>query len=817
MTTRRRGLGPSLFTLWRAETFLRDVRHGVRGLLKQPGFTLVVIVLLAVGIGANVAMFSAFYQALIRPLPYRQPENLVLGRTTFSGNLNPDMSAYDFFDYREQNRVFESVGAIYTAAKDLTITGGDQPERVSSVLVSWDLFPTLGVRPVAGRNFTSAEEELGGRNVVMISGGYWHRRFGASPDAVGSTVIVDGAPQTIVGVMPRGFQFLHDVDLWMPMRRDGPSADSRGWHNWFMVGRLRPGVTIERARADIDVIAAQLARQYPETNTNKGVLLTALHRALAEDYRAVMVFLMAAVGLVLLVACGNVASLLLARGATRRSELCMRAALGASSGRLVRQLLTESLVTAIAGGILGTVLAVYLQGLILYFVPAGVPEMDRLAVSWPMLAFALGVSVATGVLFGILPAIEVTRLNIAANVASRARTTDRHGGVFQSSLVVTQVALSLTLLIGSSVLLKSFANLRAVKPGFDPAHLLTTEIQISSSKYPEEPQRIGFFSALLEDLRQIPGVSDVAIVNNLPIRNPGNNHTTYRVDRPPPAPEDRIGAFWRTVLPGYFGAMGIPLVRGRGIEPSDMTDAPRTVVINETMARALFPNDDPLGKRISISFREGDYEIVGVVGDVRLTGTRYTPRWAVYASYAQGPTLTMRVAIRTAAEPASLAGAVRNAVWNRDRDIAIPDLESMEAIIARTVSSDKVVAFSATLFAVVAMLLAMLGLYGLLAYYVNCRNREIGIKMALGADPGHVVRPILRRGFSLVSIGIVLGIVGSLGMARLLRALLFGVTPTDTTAFVVASVFLAVTAFVACLLPALRALRVDPVTALAAQ
>jgi len=552
-------------------SILQDAHFAVRGLLRQPGFTYAVIVLLAVGIGANVAMFSALDRALLRPLPYGESESLVLGRATFDGNMNPDMSAYDFFDYRERNEVFESVGAILSGPiANLTITGGDEPEQASSVFVSWDLFPTLGIPTVAGRHFTSAEGEPGGPNVVMISGGYWLRRFGGSPDAVGSTILTDGTAQTIVGVMPPDFEFLHDVDVWIPMRRDGPRAGSRGWHNWLMVARLRSGVSIERAQADVDLISAQLAAEYPESNRDKALLLTELHSAIAEDYQTTVILLMTAVGLVLLIACGNVASLLLARGATRRSELCVRAALGASSHRLVRQLLTESVVISIAGGALGTALATGFQKLIRQVMHVDVPGMEVLGLSWSMLAFALVVSTATGLLFGVLPAVQAAHVNIVDNVKSGSRTTDARGQRFQSGLVVAQVAVSVILLVGSGLLLKSFATLRAVDPGFDTEKLLTTEVRLASDKYPHEAQRIDFFSTLIDHLRAIPGVTDVAAVNQLPIRDPGNNVAVYAADRPPPDPNDRVPAFRRTVFPGYFDAMGIPLLFGRDIQASDI-------------------------------------------------------------------------------------------------------------------------------------------------------------------------------------------------------------------------------------------------------
>jgi predicted permease len=434
-----------------------------------------------------------------------------------------------------------------------------------------------------------------------------------------------------------------------------------------------------------------------------------------------------------------------------------------------------------------------------------------------MLGFALAVSTATGLLFGVLPAVRAARTRIAGNLGSGMRTTDSRGQRIQSCLVVAQVAVSVMLLIGSGLLLRSFVTLRAVKPGFDTENLLTTEIQIAANKYPDESGRISFFTSLLEDLRAIPGVSAVAIVNQLPIINPGNNPFAYRADRPLPDPSERRGVYWRTVLPGYFGAMGIPLLRGRGIEPSDRGDSPPVLVINEAMAQRLFPDEDPLGKPVAVFQRDAVYEIVGVVDNVRMEGTRYTPRMAMYASYFQHPSLTMRIGIRSAIEPVSLAAQVRDVVWSLDRDIPVSGLIAMDEIIARSVSNDKVVAIAVALFAATAVLLAALGLYGMLAYYVNRRNRDIGIQVALGADAGNVIKPILSRGLSLVAVGLLLGLVGALGSARILQSLLFNVAPTDAATFTFVCLFFSAVSLVACLLPALRALKVDPVTVLAVQ
>jgi predicted permease len=751
-------------------------------------------------------------------LPYTDPDHLVLGRATFSGNLNPLMSAYDYFDYHERNEVFESLGSILFGAFDATITGGDEPERIAGTFVSWDLFPTLGIPAQKGRHFSAEEGDPEGPNVVMISGGYWQRRFGEAPDIVGQTIVVNGSSQTIVGVMPAEFEFFYDVDLWVPMRRDGPMAGARRWHNWFLVGRLRPGVAIQQAQADVDVISAQLAAEYPETNRDKALLLTNLHEAMVEDHRNSVLLLMAAVGLVLLIACGNVASLLLARGSVRRSEMSIRAALGASAPRLVRQLLTESVVTAATAGIVGTVLAIWLQKLILRFMPMDLPGMSELGISGSMLAFALVLSVTTGLLFGILPALRGARGNVIEDIKSSARTTDSVGSRFRSGLVIAQVAVSVILLIGSGLLIRSFASLKRVNPGFETQHLLTAEIRLTQDKYYEGDQRIQFYTKLNEELRAIPGVIDVGLINQLPVRNPGNNIYVYAADRPPLDRNDRSIAYTRTVFPGYFDAMGIPLMRGRGIDRSDVAESPPILVINETMAQTLFPDENPIGRQVVVDVGEDvTFDVVGVVGDVRISGPRYNPRLAMYGSYFQRPLSTMRVAIRTATEPSSIGRAVRTTVWNQDRDIPVDQLSTMDDLIARSVSRDKVMALSLAMFATVAMSLAAVGLYGVLAYYVSRRAREIGIRVALGAGARDIIRLVLRRGVALVALGIAVGLVGAFWVTRLIQQMLFTIEPTDPATFATVSLFFALVGLIACLIPAWRALRVDPLTALQAE
>jgi putative ABC transport system permease protein len=799
-------------------TFLQDVRYALRNLAKSPGFSVLVVLILAVGIGANVAMFSTMNQALVRPLPYAEPDHLVFGRATFSDRLNPLASAYDYYDYRERNNVFESLSTVLFSTIDMTVTGGDEPERVAGTYTSWELFRTLGVNPESGRHFTAGEGEPGGPDVVMISNGYWQRRFGGSHEAAGQTLTVNGTSQIIVGVMPADFHFMHRADIWLPMRRDGPMADARRWHNWLLVGRLKPNIGLERAQADVDVISAQLASEYPETNRDKALLLTNLHDSLVEEYRTSLFLLMAAVGLVLLIACGNVAGLLLARGSARSSEMSIRAALGASVQRLMRQLLTESVVTAGAAGILGIALAVGFQKLILQFLPMDLPGMGELGVSGSMLSFAVVLSTATGLVFGILPALRATRLNVVENIKSGARATDSGGSRFRSSLVVIQVAISVVLLIGSGLLIRSFSSLRSVHPGFEANGLLTAEIRLTQAEYSEPEDRINFYATLMADVGAIPGVTSAGLINQLPIRDPGNNIYVHAADDPPADRNDRDVAYRRAVYPGYFDAMGIPLLRGRVVERSDIGESPPILVINETMARTLFPNQDPLGRQVVVDLGEDvSFEVVGVVGDVRMNAPRYNPDLAMYGSYFQQPYYRMRIAVRTATDPASIAPELRNAVWSQDRDIPVAELSTMSELIARSVADDRIMAISLSLFAAVAMSLAAIGLYGVLAYYVSKRIHEIGIRVALGAGTRDIVGLVMNRGLRLVATGIVLGLVGAFWSTRLIQQMLFGVEPTDLTTFTAVSVCFAVVAVIACLVPAWRALRVDPLLALQAE
>jgi predicted permease len=792
-----------------------NIRFAVRSLRKAPGFTLIVLFVLAVGLGANVAMFSIMSGTLFEPLPYPEPDRLVLGRATFSGNINPQASAQDYWDYRDQSRSFESLGAVLGFTRSYTVTGGETPERVTGSLVSVNLFPTLGISPQIGRPFSADEGLEGGPNVALISHGYWQRRFGAERSAAGQSIIIDGDSYTVIGVLPAGFRFLYDVDVWFPMQPGRDWTGARRWHNWLVVGRLAPGVTVQQAQSEVDVISARLEAEYPDSNANKALLLTELHEALVEGSRAGLLMLMGAVGLVLLIVCGNVASLMLARGTARRGEMAVRSALGASSRTLTRQLLTESLVLAVPAGVLGTLLAIWWRGLFVNLVDTNAAGAVTPPLSATVLGFALVVTVASGVLAGIVPALRAGREDLASEMKSGPRLTDSGGARLRSGLVVAQVAISVVLLICAGLLMRTLASLQGVDPGFNPDRLLTAEIRLPLAEYGEPERVFQFYTSLAENVRAIPGVRSVGLINQLPIRDPGNNIYVYAADNPPTDPSQSQVAFQRVILPGYFEAMEIPLVAGRGIQESDRSGSTPALVINQVMADSLFPGRDPIGGQVVVDVGElVTFDVVGVVRNVHLTALDANPRLAMYGSYFQRPRLTMRLAIRTLGEPESVVGQLRDAVWSQDRNIPLADVASMDDVLSGSLFGYRTLMTSLGAFAGLALLLASMGLYGVLAYNVARRFHEIGIRVALGASGSRIVRLVVSHGVGLAIAGIAVGLLGAFGVTRFLESFLFGIEALDPATFVIVSLFFALVSILASLLPARRALRVDPLIAL---
>ena len=801
------------------ETLGQDLRYGFRMLRRSPGFTAVAVLTLALGIGGNTAMFSIIHAALLKPLPFQDPGRLVLASATEDGTPNPMASAPNYYDYRDQADRFDALSATLAFAPKTTVTGGAEPERVGFAYVSEDLFRTLGVEPAVGRWFTREEGKRGAPDVVMVSMRLAQRRFGSPRNAVGGTLTVDGRPYTVVGVMPATFRFVNDVDVWAPMRRGEAWAGApRQFHNWLIVGRLKPGVSMESAQQQADVISKRLEQQYPASNTGEALRLDPLQAALVGPQTPRLLVLMAAVGFVLLIASANVAGLLLARGSARRLELAMRAALGASRARIAGQLLTESAMLALLSGVLGVALAFWLTRFLPLVTGLSDPGSTPKGLDWPVLLFALALSLVTGVLFGVAPALRASALPLAQDLAPGARTTAPKGGTsLRGALVVFQVAVSLVLLVGAGLLMRSFAHLATTDPGFEVQHLLTGEIQLLPTDFPDGNKRIQFFDGVRDDLAAVPGVRAVGFISHLPIRDPLSNYPVWDTDHPPASPGEQRMAHKRLVLPGYFDALRIPFLAGRDFGKGDRENAPLTMVINELMAKTLFADRNPLGQRVSVDLgrpQPTTFEVVGVVGNARIGFVGDTAPMTMYLSYYQFPDMTLRLALRTSQDARSAAQIVRRCVWTRNHDTPVENLVSMEEIIGESLAPQQVTAVTLALFAAVALLLASIGLYGVLAYSVSQRTHEIGVRMALGAKPSDVLRLVMKHGIVLALMGVGIGLIGAVSLTRFLAGLLFGVTATDAVTFLGVSVLLTGVAMLASYIPARRATHVDPMVAL---
>jgi putative ABC transport system permease protein len=773
-----------------------DVRYGIRTLSRTPGFTLVALITLALGIGATTAMFSVLDAALRRSLPFREADRLVLGRATFSGNVNPWASFPDYMDYRDQSESLESLATIGGGNFLVTITGLGEPEQARITSVTNNLFSTLGVVPHLGSSC-------------------W---FGGSPDALGQSLSVNGNPMTVVGVLPAGFRFLYDADLWVPPWPGNSNPITRRYHNWLLVGRLAPGVSLETAQAEIDVISAQLEEAYPDSNRRKALQLDPLGAAMVEGYRQSLLLLTGAIVLVLLIACGNVANLFLARGSTRTSELAVRAALGASGSRIARQLLVECTILALVAGAIGVVLAVWFQRLILGFVSMDLLGIEELGLSSTMLGIAVVLSLLTVLLFGVLPSLTVARTDPAESLKHGSRRVTSGSGIrYRSGLVVLQVALSLILLVGSGLLIRSFARLRGVDPGFRVKNLLTATVSLPSDDYQEANQQIQFFESLRERIEALPGVETVGMINQLPILQPWGNVAIWAPERPPETNNDAPWADRRIILPGYFSTMGIPLLEGRVIEATDVAGSTPVIVLSRTTAERVFPEWGAVGRQVAVDIggdEPGLFEVVGVVEDHQLSSLAGAPRPAMFFPYAQRPASTLRLAVGTAVNPKSLIRPIQERIWQLDSDIVLSDARPMEDALSNSLADTRAITTVLGMFAVVALGLAALGLYGVLAFFVTQRLQEIGIRVALGASAGNVLRLVISRGMILVGVGLFLGRAGAIGATRLVEGMLFQTEATDPATFmVVTGCFLAV-ALGACMLPAWRALRVDPLDVL---
>lgn len=815
----------------------QDLRYGVRMLLKNPGITFVVILALALGIGANTAIFSVVDAVLLRPLPYPESDRLVFLNETSKSMDEISVSYPNFTDWRNQNQVFEKIGVYNRSSYNLTGVG--EAERIVTGQMSADLFAALRVNPALGRLFTNDEDKPGGEPVVVLSYPLWQRRFGGQTSVLNQPLTLNGKSYTVIGIMPAGFQFPTRVEMWVPVGQlsGEPSWQQRGNHpGLYGVARLKPGVTFAQAKAEMTNIATNLEKQYQDSNAGNGIGVRPLLEIFTSDIKRALWVLFAAVAFVLLIACANIANLLLARAQSRQKEMAIRAAMGAGRWRIARQLLTESVVLALIGGTLGILFARWGIALILYISPDAIPRAKEISLDWRVLAFTIGLSFVTGILFGLVPALQAGVVDVHETLKETGRgTSGKHW--LRSSLVIAEVAATLVLLVGAGLMIRSFYRLQKVNPGFSYDHLTSFSVALPRKKYANNEQREQFYNRLLENLRGLPGVEATAAASGLPLGNNGWQ-TSFTVDGQPPPPREQTPLMEAClVTPDYFRAMNIPLRSGRyfndhddrsaliGKDLSKLSETEReiaalnTIVIDEEFARRYWPNEDPVGKRIRLG-NDTDpstpvLTIVGVVGRVKMEGLATdSKRVQGYFPYAQIPSNGMTVILKAAGDPNQLIGAVRQQVKQIDPDQPIYGIKSMDDIRAESVAPERLNLTLLSLFAGIALVLAIVGIYGVMSYTVTQRTHEIGIRMAIGAQPRDVFQMVIRQGMMLALIGVVCGLVGAFGLTRLMASMLFGVEPTDPATFAAIAVLLTGVALIACYVPGRRATKVDPVVSL---
>ena len=799
------------------ETLLKDISYGIRNLIKRPGFFAVAVITLALGIGANSAIFNTVNAVLLRPLSFPESENIVLleGINPAQGITDSNMSVPDILDWQTQNKSFEQIAGFLGGG--VLLTSNEETERVLAAGVTGDFFTLMRTNAALGRTLQPDDARKGYDNVAVLSYGLWQKRFGGDPKVIGTKVMISGDNTTIVGVMPNGFEFPQQAQLWWPFPLEASERRDNRYVN--VIARLKPGVSVEQARVDLDTINQRLSQSYVETNTGWSTRVTNLREQLVSGMRTSLLVLLGAVAMVLLIACANVANLLLARASARQKEIAVRTALGASRLRIIRQLLTESLLLSIIGGVFGFGLSVWLTRLLVAVSPANTPRFEEIGIDSRVFLFTLGITLLTGLVFGVAPALQTSRLDLNENLKESGRRGsggERHNRL-GSLLIVSEVALSFMLLVGAGLLVKSFMRLRDVSPGFNANNVLTMRMGLMPGKYKQGEPRAQVFRQAVEKIKAVPGVEAVGGVLSMPLGGDTFNvGRSYIREGRPFTPEESANATYLVITPEYFRALQIPLAGGREFTDQDNDQTTKVVIVNQTMARQLWPGESPIGKRITI-WRDEKFprEIVGVAGDTKasLNTEAGSQMYVPYAQDANWGSLTLAVRTTTS-DPASLAPAVRNEIRSLDKSLPVYNVKTMDDVLAASVADRRTSMLLFTTFAVVAMLLAMIGIYGVTAYYVTQRTHEIGIRMALGAQLRDVMRLVLKRGLTLALIGVVVGVAGALALTRLLSTLLFGVTAIDLATFATVSLGLIAVAIFACYIPARRATKVDPLVAL---
>ena len=800
------------------DSIIKDIRYGIRSLLKRPGFTAIALVALALGIGANTAIFSLVNAVVLQPLPYQDPDQLVWAWGNFrNGGNRASVAPLDYLDFRSQNKTFEQFAASVGVPANITGSGG--PERLIALGVTGNYFDVFGVRPALGRGFSIENEKPGQDQVTVLSHALWQRRFAGDSQIIGNSVVIDNKPYQVIGVMPAGLRLPQEAELWVPLNFDADPTMMKQRKGHFLrpVGKLKPGVSLAQAQADTDHIAAQLEQQFPDTNTGKNLRLVSLREQLTGDSSTLVFILFGAVGFVLLIACANVANLSLVRAASRQKEIALRTALGASRSRIVRQVITESLLLSIIGGALGALLAVWGVELLVSLSAENLPPMVTVKIDTTVLAFTLVISLATGLLFGLAPALRTSKVDLIDSLKEGTRGAE---GTLRNRtrrlLVVFESAVAVMLLIGAGLLVRSLIALQSVDPGFDADNVLTLKIELPQQKYDWSPAAPGdkpanFFQQLESRVASLPGVESVGLITQLPLSGQATDITFTVEGRPPVSPDQALSADWRQVNGNYFSALRIPLLRGRNFSEQEVRQSGNVVVVSQAFVANAFPNEEPLGKRIVTMFG-GVYEIIGVVGDIRHSSLANQPFATFYF-----PTRNwgwMNVVIRTQGDPLSIVGAVRNEVHALDPDLPIAGVKRMSDWVHSSVAAPRYRTTLLALFAALAMILAATGIYGVMSYSVAQRTHEIGVRMALGARRFDVLKMVVRQGMILTFVGVVLGLAGAFALTRVMASLLFQVTATDPITFGAVALLLTAVAFIACYVPARRATKVDPLVAL---
>jgi putative ABC transport system permease protein len=797
------------------EDLWQDSRFSLRSLLKRPGFTAIALLALALGIGANTAIFSLVNAVILQPLPYRDPDRLISVYGTRNRSTQGSVGPTDFLDYRSQNKTFEQFAASGSMMLPMNLTGSGEPERLNASIITGNYFDTFGVRPALGRGFSLENEKTGQDHVTVLSHAFWQTRFGGDPNIVNKTINLDGKAYEVLGVMPAEVVLPQPAQLWVPINFDAdPEMKMRNARFLRGIGRLKEGVTLDQAQTDTDLIAAQLEQQYPDSNTGWSLRLIPLREILVGGSRTMLFILFGAVGFVLLIACANVANLLLVRAAARQKEIAMRTALGASRLRIIRQMITESLLLAIFGGALGALLAVAGVKLLVSLGEDNIPRTANVKIDATVLAFTLLISLATGLLFGLAPAIRTMKENLVDALkdgirgGSEATVKNRT----RSLLVVFESAIAVMLLIAAGLLIRSLVALQNVDPGFDPNNVLTLRVDLPRQKYNTPEKASNFFEQLETRVAGLPGVEAVGLITDLPLSGEARD-MPYRVEGRP-ATSDIAFVDFRRVNKNYFSAMRIPLRRGRNFTEQEVRQSDKAIVVSQAFVDSVFPNEEALGKRLIIwsGIRNEPYEIIGIVGDTRYQSLQGEPSATMYVPTRE--LLFVNLVIRTQGDPLSLVGGVRKEVNALDPDQPIAAIRPMTEWVAMSAAGARYRTTLLGLFALLAMILAATGIYGVMSYSVAQRTQEIGVRMALGARPLDVLKLVVRQGMMLALIGVIVGLAGALALTRVMSSLLFGVTERDPITFVAVAALLIVVAFISCFVPAHRATRVDPLIAL---